>query len=323
MAANIDTMLYVKETPWHGLGHYYEKPPRSSQEIIDGAQLNWEVAAMPMKTDLHDHVLNYNAIYRKDDNSVLGVVNSHNIQVVQNTDTFNTFDSMLGVSLEVDTAASLDRGKTVFGCFKLSDEFKVLDDEVQHYFVVMNDHLKPDGKVTVLNTPVRVVCQNTLSAALDNNIYKLRVPISSDVSINSKLINNIMTSATNSILALQHKAEFMVKQKITRDHVEKILDELFPIMKVSEDGESRANLAMEMQRDTFLSDCMGADNLSNYRGTTWQVYNALADFSQHYFKNTDKGYDLNYRMKLLPGMGTDTPANLVTKFLRMSDKLIA
>lgn len=324
MSANIDTMLYVGETPWHGLGVKYDAPPKTSEEIINGASLGWEVGAEPMKTDLHDKIYGYHAIYRKDNNEVLGVVNNGHPQIVQNRDTFNTFNRMIGNDLEVETAASLGRGETVFGCFKINGGFKVIDDDVDHYFVVLNDHLRTDGKITVLNTPVRVVCQNTLSAALSNSAYKLRIPITDDFSVNESMAIKLKESVGNAIDSLNRRAEKMLKMKITRSEIDTILDELFPYMTGS-DGtmlDNVANMNQSVVRDTF-TQCLAVDNLANYRGTAWQIMNALTDFTQHYYKKVEKSFDLNYRMKKLPGVGQPTETDLVAKYLKMADKLVA
>lgn len=324
MSANIDTMLYVGETPWHGLGVKYDAPPKTSEEIINGASLGWEVGAEPMKTDLHDKIYGYHAIYRKDNNEVLGVVNNGHPQIVQNRDTFNTFNRMIGSDLDVETAASLGRGETVFGCFKINGGFKVIDDDVDHYFVVLNDHLRPDGKITVLNTPVRVVCQNTLSAALSNSAYKLRIPITDDFSVNESMAIKLKESVGTAIDSLNRRAEKMLKMKITRSEIDTILDELFPYMTGS-DGtmlDNVANMNQSVVRDTF-TQCLAVDNLANYRGTAWQIMNALTDFTQHYYKKVEKSFDLNYRMKKLPGVGQPTETDLVAKYLKMADKLVA
>lgn len=324
MSANIDSLLYVGETPWHGLGVKYEKAPSSSREIIEGAGLDWTVSDILMNTSIHDRVLNYHAIYRTDNNDVLGVVNKQHPKLVQNVDAFNAFDRLLGTDVEIDTAASLGIGEKVFGCFKIGEKYKCQDDDIEHYLVVFNDHLKADGKVTILNTPVRVVCQNTLSAALSNNLLKYRITVTSNTEINSSLATHILEAAQHSKEYLQKQSDELLKRKVTKEDVEKILDELFPYIKA--EGESTHNKANErtaMQRETFLTRCMGADNLANYRGTHYQVFNALTDFTQHYFKNTDDGLDLEARMKLLPGAGYDSASSKVSQFLNMSSKLIA
>lgn len=324
MSANIGSMIYVGETPWHGLGVHYDAPPKSSEEIIAGAKLDWTVSAIPVKTDLHDHVHNYHAVYREDTNDIFGLVKAARPRLVQNAESFKALDSLIDSQIDVETAASLGGGETIFGCFKIRDQYKVLDDEIDHYYVVVNDHLKVDGKVTVLNTPVRVVCQNTLSHALHKNFYKIRIPIVSDDGANLEIANRVFNSAGDSVRNLQKRAEKMVAAKVDREYVEKVLDQLFPYATIGSDIEySKANEAVSMMRETFLTECMGADNLGNYRGTVYQIFNALTDYTQHYYKSVDKVYDLNHRMKLLPGIGLESEPNKVAKFLEMSRDLIA
>ena len=119
-------------------GALFILPPKTSKEIIEGAKLDWKVNAAPMKTDLHGDIANYHAIYREDNQEVLGVANRAYPKLVQNAETFTTFDQLIGESLDVETAASLGRGETVFGCFKIRNSYKVMDDETEHYFVVMS-----------------------------------------------------------------------------------------------------------------------------------------------------------------------------------------
>lgn len=323
MAANIDTMLYVGSKPWHGMGiDLTEDPPKTSREIITGAGLDWEVGSEPMYTQIHRSIPNYHAIYRKDSNEVLGVVNKARPILVQNTETFDSVQNMLGKSMDVETAASLGRGETVFGCFKIRDQYKVLDDDMEQYFVIMNEHLKTDGKVTVLNTPIRVVCQNTLSAALNKNLYYFRLPISPEASINSSLSINLMNAVKDSINQIQKRAEEMVGKKIDKNYVEKFLDMLFPYQLVQgEVVDSKANETISVKRETFLSQCMDSDNLQNYKGTQWQVLNAVSDWHTHYFNNANNAYDINKRMQRLPGIGFETDP--VAKFMKIADKLAA
>lgn len=327
MSANIDSMLYVKEVPWHGLGHRYEVAPSTPQEIIEGAELGWRVAAAPMKTDLHDHVMNYNTIYREDTQGILGVVNKANISLTQNEEMFNAFATIIGKEVITDTAASIDAGRKVFGCFKIPDTYKILDDDVEHYFVVVNEHLKCDGKVTILNTPIRVVCQNTLTAALNSSTAKIRIPLSTDPDINASLADKIIRSGGMAIDVLSQRAEKLVGEKISRSYVDKMLEELFPYIEVKEGDTSmhdKANEKVDLMRETFVNDCLGADNLSNYRDTKWGIMQGVFDFAQHYYTNVDKTYDLNYRMGTVLGSSDATqPIGLTTRFLKIMDKIAA
>lgn len=319
MSANIDSMMYVGETPWHGLGVKYATPPKTSDEIIRGASLEWTASSHEMSTDIDKVVRDYYGIYRDDYNSLLGVVKTRNPIIVQNSDTFLAFENMLGQDMDIETAAGLGRGETVFGCFKVKNDFKLLDDAVDTYFVVMNEHLKPDGKVTVFNTPIRVVCQNTLSAALSSSSYKVRVPVTEDRNINQEIMNKLYTMMGLGVKNLKAKAEKWATIKVSRDDIDTIMDELFPYPD-PEDEYSEKNTAMQIQRDTFV-ECMNADNLNNFKGSVYQVFNALTDYEGHYFKKPEKAFDLNYRMSKLPGMGTET--SLTSKFIKMQEKMFA
>lgn len=321
-------LIYVKETPWQHLAKTLppEELPDNPSEILKKCDLDWTTYAAPMKTELHGQVRGYHAIYREaDNNRILGVVNTPVPKIVQNVDTFNMLEDLLKDNITFESAGSVYGGGKVFGCFRITQEHKIIDDEVTSYFLVVNDHLKPDGKVTIMNTPVRVVCQNMLTYATSKNNYMYRIPCVKDVGMNKDLAYKIFENAENTLLLSNRKAEKLLKVKVDRPNVEKILDELFP-MQTDREGfplESKANERVSIMRDTFVSDCLGADNLANYRGTAYQVYNALTDYTQHYFSNVNKAYDLDARMSLIPGMATETEPNKVKKFMEIINKMAA
>lgn len=325
MAANIDTMMYVGEKAWHNLGTQYQSQDLTcTGDIIKAAQMDWGVGIEKMKADGLGEIPNYHAVYREDNNYVLGVVNRFRPELVQNIDALRSFESILNREVEIETAASLGHGENIFACFKINEGYTVLDDAIDHYFVVMNDHTKSDGKVTILNTPIRVVCQNTLATALATSIYKTRVAVTDNDAFNAEIARKIIEGSTLSQDNLEKRGKKLYDKKISRDHVEAMLDELFPLT-VSQGNDSlysKANEVVEMKRDTFLSECMGRDDLGNYRGTQYQIYQALVDYEQHYYAKLDKSYDLNYRMGSLPGVG-DGSRILSAKYLKIKDKLIA
>lgn len=325
MAANIDSMLFVGAKPWHGLGvDMTDNPPESAEEIIKGAGLGWSVEFTPMLTAIHERVPNYNAIYRTDNSEILGVINKSRPILVQNEDMFCAVDSMINRTVDVETAASLGRGENVFGCFRIREQYKLIDDDMEQYFVVVNDHIRADGRVMVLNTPIRVVCQNTLSAALNQNLYKIRIPVSPEASVNNTLSTNLLYAVKDSIDAIKKRAEEMLGKKIDKVYVERLLDMLFPYQTMQgEPVVSLANERMSMLRSQFLSDCMDADNLQNYKGTQWQVFNAVTDWNDHYFKNADRAYDLTYRMNKVFQLNPAAEANAVSKYMKVADKLAA
>lgn len=323
---SLDTLIRVDGLAWTGLGAKYDEPPKSSEEIINGAKLNWTVNHEQMYTESHGKIPGWNTIYREDNNQILGVIHKHKITHVQNIDAFKAMEPLIADGrISVDTSACFGGTDQVFATFRINESYKILDDALDHYFVVINDHLKPDGKVTVLNTPVRVACMNVLAAALSKNLYNMRVPISSELGVNRNTASHIIMEAENSVKQLQEKAEKMATQKVSREGVEKLLDLLFPMLPADslDNTRSKQNETAEIMRMTFINDCMNADNLQNYRGTQFQLFQAVTDFSQHFYKKVDSGYDLNFRMKTLPGISSDGPAMMVQKYLNVAKSLAA
>ena len=84
MAANVETMFYVREKPWHGLGTNVEEAPTSKEALI-AAGLNWNVRSEDIHLRNGEIVEGYKANVRDTDRAVLGVVTDR-YRVVQNRD---------------------------------------------------------------------------------------------------------------------------------------------------------------------------------------------------------------------------------------------
>ena len=321
--------IYVGESPWGKLGTLYEEnKPRTSQEIIKAADLDWKVGATKMYTQYHQQVDRWHCIYKEDEvKSVIGAVNVAYPKLIQNDDTFKLIESMLGNNIEVETCGHVNGDEKVFGCFKVMDPFKLFDDDIDQYLVVLNEHLKVDGKITILYTPIRIVCQNTLAYALNNNVFKVRVAVSPDVQINQQMCYSLNDQIAVAAAQLEGRSNKYRKLKLERDDVEKFLDDMFPIIEDPVGSHAKANEQQEIARETFLQYCMNRPDLNNYRGTGYQLFQASMDFFQHYRTSSDKVYDLTYRMSLLPGQGSD-PANTsmkktITFLNKLADKKAA
>lgn len=315
--------IYVGESPWGKLGTLYEdNKPRTSQEIIKAADLDWKVGATPMYDQYHQQVDRWHCIYKEDEaKSVIGAVNVAYPKLIQNDETFKLIESMLGNKLEVETCGHVNGNEKVFGCFKVMDQFKLFDDDIDQYLVVLNEHLKVDGKITILYTPIRIVCQNTLAYALNNNIFKVRVAVSPDVQINHQMCYSINDQIAAAATQLEGRSNKYRHVKLERDDVEKFLDDMFPIIEDPVGSHAKANEQQEIARETFLSECMNRPDLNNFRGTGYQLFQASMDFFQHYKTNSDKVYDLTYRMSLLPGQGSDPANSSMKKTITFLNKL--
>lgn len=317
----MELMLNVPGLPWTDISQQFPEKFTTSEQIAKIGNMDYNVSAHPMGDDQSDEILGYHSYYRDDTMSMLGVVNHRFPKILQNRDAYKIFEPLMDQKLvSLETAGVFGNGAQTFACFELTNEFKVLDDEIRHYFVAVNDFMKPDGKITIFNTPIRMVCLNMLSHVISKSHYKLRMPVMTADHANDGLANDLYGSAELAINYLQKRAERMVDNKISRESLDKILDTMFPIPELnSETGSTKQIENTMIMRDTFIQ-CLDVDNLQNYKGTVYWVYNAFVDYAQHYFKSAEKGFDLTYKMNMIPGFSATTDAEN-TKLIKLTKTL--
>lgn len=164
MAANVESMFYVRETPWHGLGTKVAEAP-CSKEALRLSGLDWNVVQEPIYTETEELIEGYKANVRDSDRSVLGVVTDR-YKVIQNDEAFAFTDELLGEGVRYETAGSLQGGKKVWLLARMPQEYIISGERISPYLLFSNTH-DGSGAIKVALTPIRVVCNNTLNLALD------------------------------------------------------------------------------------------------------------------------------------------------------------
>ena len=114
MAAEVETMFYTREKPWHGLGTLVAEAPES-REALRIAGLNWKVLQEPVYTENDELIQGYKANVRDSDRKILGVVTDR-YKVIQNEEAFAFTDALLGEGVRYETAGSLQVEKGVAAC---------------------------------------------------------------------------------------------------------------------------------------------------------------------------------------------------------------
>ena len=159
-----DKVFTVGETAWHGLDINHQGPRLTAEQAREF--LNWTVKKVPA---LYEDKPVDGAYYtvREDTDAVLGVVGSQ-YSVIQNDWLFRLLEPVVndGACL-YETGGSLMGGRKVWALAKLRQaHYIVKDDRVDQYILVTIAH---DGSLmfTALYTDVRVVCNNTLTTALN------------------------------------------------------------------------------------------------------------------------------------------------------------
>lgn len=133
MSANVETMFYTREAPWHGLGTRVEEAP-NSREALRLAGLDWNVVQESIHTADGRRIEGFRANIRDRDGRVLGVVTDR-YRVVQNEDAFAFTDQLLGEGVSYETAGAIQNGRRIWILARLPKRYILNGDEVAPYLV--------------------------------------------------------------------------------------------------------------------------------------------------------------------------------------------
>ena len=166
------SMAFVGETPWHRLGTAVESHVRAEQ-MMYAANLDWQVQKEPAPGArllapgrIYDRYIVLRDPVGDETEAVALAIVGKEYEPLQNVDAFTFFEPFIDNSwAEFHTAGALGNGERVWVLARLS-EHRVIheDDPIDRFLLLSNSH---DGSsaVIVRFTPIRVVCQNTLSLA--------------------------------------------------------------------------------------------------------------------------------------------------------------
>ena len=275
MSANVESMFYVREVPWHGLGQRVEEAP-SSADAIRLAGLTWDVIQQPIFLENGTQIMGNYCNVRSSDGKPLGIVGDR-YKIVQNSEAFEFTDALLGEGVKYETAGSLKDGKTIWLLARMPEQIEVLGDKVEPYLVFTNTH-DGSGAVRVTMTPVRVVCNNTLNLALKGakRVWSAR----HTGSINNKLDDAVETLkfANKYLEATKETFEDLHKIKLNDISFYRTIQNIVPI---GEDLTARQKENLKLLRDDIIMRYENAPDLINLDRTGARLVQAVADTTSH------------------------------------------
>ena len=275
MAANVEVMFSVRETPWHGLGQIIESAP-TSKDAIKLAGLDWKV----IQHDVIDAVtgtvmLGYKANVRDTDNKVLGMVTDR-YRIVQNEEAFAFTDALLGEGVTYETAGSLASGKRVWMLARMEGR-TLTDEKYDPYLVFTNSH-DGTGAIRVALTPVRVVCQNTLNLALKTAERQWACVHKGDIQGKLEEARMTLSNANTYLANLEEEFGEMKLLALTDDQVKAYVDMLLPLDAKDNDRKVRN---IEDMRNELMARYLYAPDLQPIEKSAYRFVNAVSDFATH------------------------------------------
>ncbi|WP_372663803.1 DUF932 domain-containing protein [Cohnella sp.] len=275
MAANVESMFYVREAPWHGLGNRVEHA-LSSDEALQAAGLDWTVIQKSIQTEDFAEIPGYKANIRASDQRMLGVVTDR-YKIVQNHEAFAFADELLGEGVRFETAGSLQNGKKVWLLAKLQENYIIAGDRISPYMVFSNSH-DASRSIKVAMTPIRIVCQNTLNLAL-NSAKRIWTTIHTG-NIQSKLEEAKKTLLYAELYMDKFGAEVDRLHKIkTPDH--KVSEYIELLLPTPDNATKLQEKNVQQLREDLHARYFEAPDLKQVGKNGYRFINAVSDFATH------------------------------------------
>ena len=275
MAANVETMFYVRETPWHGLGTRVLEAP-SSQEALRLSGLDWNVIQEPIYTKENERIPSYKANVRDSDRKTLGVVTDR-YKVIQNTEAFAFTDALLGEGVRYETAGSLQDGKRIWLLAHMPHEYIIGGEHISPYLVFTNTH-DGSGAVRVAVTPVRVVCSNTLNLALAQAKRSWSMIHTGNVQGKLEEAKETLLMAREYMDELGKEFENLRKKELSD---KKVLDFIEILIPKDENFTPQQKKNVQRLRDDMKLRYFEAPDLKDVGRNAYRFINAVSDFATH------------------------------------------
>ncbi len=275
MAANVETMFYARETPWHGLGTKVASAPTSG-DALRLAGLGWQVLQEPIYTENEEKIEGFKANVRDSDRKVLGVVTDR-YKIIQNEEAFAFTDSLLGEGVRYETAGSLMGGRKVWLLAHMPHEYIISGERISPYLVFSNTH-DGSGAVRVALTPIRVVCSNTLNLALATAKRSWSMVHTGNIKDRLKEAGDTLFLAGKYMESLGKEFERLRAVKLTDKQVLGYIEILLP----SEDGATPQQARnMARLREDMKARYFDAPDLQDVGKNAYRFINAVSDFATH------------------------------------------
>lgn len=324
----------VKGAPWSYRGAHNVENCRTAEEVMVEAGLDWTVAKCELVAKMPTHDIyardkdafilgscmykdcpNAFATYRTDTNTPLGIVKER-YTPVQNIDAFTFFNDAIGKDKAIwQTAGWFGNGERIFVSAKLPKNIFVNGDPVENYLIFTTSHDGSSG-VKILFSPIRVICQNTLNAAIKSATNYVSFRHTKSVHTNLDIAKEILGICEQKIEYLGEQFNFMSKININDKDAQHIFanvifteDELLRIEEtghtigqvITRDWRAIQDAQISMKKVNVVAEMnnyyFSGPGQREILGTKWGVYNAVTG----YYSNVDNSVGTKRMDSLLYG----------------------
>lgn len=204
---------------------------------------------------------------------------------LQNRDAFAFFDSIIAEQSRdgraiYHTAGALGEGERVWVLAKLPDDIRVIGDDVASKFLLLSNSQDGSSAVQIKFTPIRVVCQNTLTMAL-NRGRTLRVPHVTSLRERMRQAGDMLGLINHQFDSIGETFKSMTEHQIDAQHLDRYLHLVFPDPHDKENRDAMARARTNRLWSTYFFEQGKGTDLRGVKGTLWAAYNGVAELTDH------------------------------------------
>lgn len=289
-------IAYAGGTPWHKLGRRMtETERRDLTAAMTLAGLNWEVQAQPLSylkpgtgAETSPRIVpDARGIIRMDTGAYLSTVGS-GYTPIQNREAMDVLAPLVehhGCTIEV--MASLDAGRRTFALVRMPDATitPADGDDVRGYVLVTNAH---DGSSAVRAqlTPIRVVCQNTLTLS-QNTKHTTAAVVRHTKSAPDRLKQaaEIVERMQQALAKTGETYATLAARAMNAQELAKYIETVIP-GELTADGKLSDTIKQRREAiaDLIFNGHHTPDTITDARygiSTAWRAYNAVTEYFDH------------------------------------------
>lgn len=275
------SMMYVGEVPWHGLGT--KLPQNATWEEIQSILPFYDALERPLfipgcLTPVPDR----KALIASNDGRYLATVGS-GYGVVQFSQMAKVVAEALNGQAVFHTAGLMgDNGATGWLLGEIPNLIKVDNDDspIRQFFLATSAH---DGtsSVRLKNCATRVVCRNTLGAALGEDGASTNIRHTTNAALRVDAAGVAFKGLISSMQRFGTLANRMAGTLVTAEQRKAILEETFPMPEGAEKGSVGYTRTIDRRDQTNRLADYGQGIGPAMRGTAWALFQGVTEYADH------------------------------------------
>lgn len=285
------------EPAWHQLGTVFpEDKEIDTKGMLDLSHLSgWDVHLVPVNVpgvDSDRHAEERWAVVRTNpfdgEKDVLGFVGGR-YEVFQNEDTMAFAQDVIGSLGRWETMGSIVQGQQVFGSLIVPKTLRLdpkgRNDVVNQYLLAFSSH---DGSkaLTVMNTPVRVVCQNTLNMAVQGGKVSFKIKHTASMTGKLQIAREVTNRRQAYMDSFSKAASAMIERELVGNEFDQIVATAFPApdKDAAKAAQTRYANRLDLINGIYTGSADGPNTTANITGTAWGALNTLTEAVDWYRK---------------------------------------